>query len=105
MKLVKSRPKRWSLEIPDEARKILHHVGLALFAFGLLDIGVMIYCLANDISFSSSFNIFAVISGIYLWRGHPCYVKWVTRAAGSASMRHNASPWNWRLIRLLDARG
>jgi hypothetical protein len=81
MELVKSRPKRL-LEIPDEARKILHRVGLALFAFGLLDIGVMIYCLANEVSYSSSFNIFAVISGIYLWRGHPWYVKWVTRAAG-----------------------
>lgn len=82
MKLVKSRPKRRPLEIPDEARRILHRVGLALFAFGLLDIGVMIYCLANAVSYSSSFNIFAAISGIYLWRGHPWYVKWVTRAAG-----------------------
>jgi hypothetical protein len=75
MKLVKSRPKRRPLEIPDEARRILHRVGLALFAFGLLDIAVMIYCLANAVSYSSSFNIFAVISGIYLWRGHPWYVK------------------------------
>jgi hypothetical protein len=82
MKLVKSRPKRRPLEIPDEARRILHRVGLALFAFGLLDIAVMIYCLANAVSYSSSFNIFAVISGIYPWRGHPWYVKWVTRAAG-----------------------
>jgi hypothetical protein len=80
--LVKSRPERRPVEIPDEAQRILHRVGLALFAFGLLDVGVMIYCLANDVSYSSSFNIFAVISGIYLWRGHPWYVKWVTRAAG-----------------------
>jgi hypothetical protein len=42
----------------------------------------MIYCIANGVNYSSSFNIFAVISGIYLWRGHPWYVKWVTRAAG-----------------------
>jgi hypothetical protein len=42
----------------------------------------MIYCLTNEVSYSSSFNFFAVISGIYLWRGHPWYVKWVTRAAG-----------------------
>jgi hypothetical protein len=81
-KLVKSRPKRRPLEIPGEARRILHRVGLSLFAFGLLDIGMMIYCLANDVRYSSSFNIFAVICGIYLWRGHPWYVKWVTRAAG-----------------------
>jgi hypothetical protein len=74
---------RWTApRISDEVRQILHRVGLALLVFGLLDIGVMIYCIANGISYSSSFNIFAVISGIYLWRGHPWYVKWVTRAAG-----------------------
>jgi hypothetical protein len=69
-------------EISDETRRILHRVGLGLVVFGLLDIGVMVYCIANGLSYSSSFNIFAVISGIYLWRGHPWYVKWVTRAAG-----------------------
>ncbi len=53
-----------------------------MLVFGLLDIGVMIYCIANDVSYSSSFNLFAVISGIYLYRGHPWYVKWVTRATG-----------------------
>lgn len=82
MKLAKSRPNRSELRIPDEARTTLHRVGLALLIFGLLDIGVMIYCLVNGVGYSSSFNIFAVISGIYLWRGHPWYVKWVTRAAG-----------------------
>jgi hypothetical protein len=69
-------------EISDEVQQILHRVGLALIIFGLLDIGRMIYCIVNSVSYSSSFNIFAVISGIYLWRGHPWYVKWVTRAAG-----------------------
>jgi hypothetical protein len=68
--------------ISDEVRQILHRVGLALFIFGFLDIGVMIYCIANGLNYSSSFNIFAVISGVYLWQGHPWYVKWVTRAAG-----------------------
>jgi hypothetical protein len=42
----------------------------------------MIYCIFRRINYSSSFNIFAVISGIYLWRGHSWYVKWVTQAAG-----------------------
>lgn len=69
-------------EISVETRRILHRVGLGLVVFGLLDIGVMVYCIANGLNYSSSFNIFAVISGIYLWRGHPWYVKWVTRAAG-----------------------
>jgi hypothetical protein len=69
-------------EISDEVRQILHRVGLALIIFGLLDIGLMIYCIVNGVNYSSSFNVFAVISGIYLWRGHPWYVKWVTRVAG-----------------------
>lgn len=36
---------------------------------GLIDIAVMIYCIANRISYSSSFNIFAVVAGIFLMRG------------------------------------
>jgi hypothetical protein len=82
MELLKWRPNRPQPVISDEVRQILHRVGLALIIFGLLDIGLMIYCIVNGVSYSSSFNIFAVISGIYLWRGHPWYVKWVTRAAG-----------------------
>jgi len=82
MELLKWRPNRPQPVISDEVRQILHRVGLALIVFGLLDIGLMIYCIFNGVSYSSSFNIFAVISGIYLWRGHPWYVKWVTRAAG-----------------------
>ena len=69
-------------EITDEARTILRRVGLALIVFGLLDIGVMIYCIANTVSYSSSFNVFAVFAGIYVWRGHPWWVKWTMRAAG-----------------------
>jgi hypothetical protein len=82
MELLKWRSNRPQPVISDEVRQILHRVGLALIIFGLLDIGLMIYCIVNGVSYSSSFNIFAVISGIYLWRGHPWYVKWVTRAAG-----------------------
>lgn len=82
MEMLKWRPNRPQLVISDEVLQILHRVGLALIVFGLLDIGLMIYCIFNGVSYSSSFNIFAVISGIYLWRGHPWYVKWVTRAAG-----------------------
>jgi hypothetical protein len=78
----KARSSALKPEISNEVRQILHRVGLALIIFGLLDIGLMIYCIVNGVSYSSSFNIFAAISGIYLWRGHPWYVKWVTRAAG-----------------------
>ena len=49
--------------------QILKKVGLALLIVGLLDIGVMVYCIANNTSYSSSFNIFAVIAGVFLVRG------------------------------------
>ena len=43
--------------------------GIGLLTIGLLDIGVMVYCIMNRISYSSNFNIFAVIAGIFLLRG------------------------------------
>ncbi|AXK40669.1 hypothetical protein DWG20_15260 [Crenobacter cavernae] len=48
---------------------ILKRVGGVLLAAGLIDIAVMIYCIINRISYSSSFNIFAVLAGIFLLRG------------------------------------
>lgn len=48
---------------------ILKRVGAVLLVVGLIDIAVMIYCVANRISYSSSFNIFAVVAGIFLLRG------------------------------------
>jgi len=53
----------------DTSEQILKKVGISLFIVGLIDIGVMIYCITNKISYSSSFNIFAVIAGIFLMRG------------------------------------
>ena len=47
----------------------LKRVGIALIIIGSLDIAIMIYCIINRISYSSSFNIFAVIAGIFLYRG------------------------------------
>ncbi|GMQ99596.1 MAG: hypothetical protein BMS9Abin18_0414 [Zetaproteobacteria bacterium] len=43
--------------------------GIVLLSIGILDIGVMIYCIVNKISYSSSFNIFAVIAGVFLMKG------------------------------------
>ena len=83
MSLRKSEFGRWTPEITGEARTILRRVGLVLIAFGMLDIGVMIYCIANAINYSSSFNVFAVIAGIYVGRGHPWWVKWTTRASAT----------------------
>lgn len=43
--------------------------GLVLLIIGVIDIGVMVYCITNGMSYSSSFNIFAVIAGALLLRG------------------------------------
>lgn len=48
---------------------ILKRVGTVLLVVGLVDIAVMIYCITNEISYSSSFNIFSVIAGVFLLRG------------------------------------
>ena len=53
----------------EEHKIILKKVGVALLVVGLFDIGVMVYCIVNKLSYSSSFNVFAVIAGILLWRG------------------------------------
>ncbi|HET7127381.1 MAG TPA: hypothetical protein VFI26_09865 [Lysobacter sp.] len=50
-------------------RVILKKVGIAWIAFGLTDIAFMIYSVAHGHSYSSSFNVFAVIAGVFLMRG------------------------------------
>ena len=50
-------------------RHALKKVGLALIIVGSIDIAIMIYCIINMISYSSSFNIFAVVAGILIYRG------------------------------------
>jgi hypothetical protein len=44
----------------------------------MLDIGFMIYCVVNRMSYSSSLNIFAVVAGILLIRGNLSAVRVVT---------------------------
>jgi len=65
----------------DTHLAILRRVGLILIAIGIIDIGVMIYCIANKVSYSSSFNIFSLIAGILLWRGHLGTAKFLTSAS------------------------
>jgi hypothetical protein len=63
---------RFATTVADKPKThgwILKRVGGVLVAVGLIDIAVMIYCIANQISYSSSFNIFAVIAGGFLLRG------------------------------------
>jgi len=62
----------------NEHEAILKKVGIALIVVGLLDISFMVYCIINEISYSSSFNIFAVIAGILLYRGGLKTAKVVT---------------------------
>jgi hypothetical protein len=57
--------------------KILKRCGIVLITVGVLDIGYMIWCIANHISYSSSFNIFALIGGIFLYRGGIKTARWV----------------------------
>jgi hypothetical protein len=56
--------------LDEETHLILARVGLALITVGVVDIGVMIFCIMNDMHYSSSFNIFAVVLGILLVRGN-----------------------------------
>jgi hypothetical protein len=47
---------------------VVRRVGAVLIVLGLLDIGLAMYCIANEIAYSSSLNIFAVIAGVFLRR-------------------------------------
>ncbi len=62
----------------NEHEAILKKVGSALIVVGLIDIAFMVYCIANETIYSSSFNIFAVIVGILLYRGGLKTTKVVT---------------------------
>ena len=48
---------------------ILRRAGVALIVIGVVDVGVMIYCIVYKLRYSSSFNIFAIVAGIFLMRG------------------------------------
>ena len=56
---------------------ILRRCGYVLIVVGALDIGYMVWCIANEVSYSSSFNIFAVVGGILLVRGGLKTARWV----------------------------
>jgi hypothetical protein len=54
----------------DAHSTILRRVGLALVILGCIDIGFIVYCIASQTSYVSSFNIFAVVAGIFLLKGN-----------------------------------
>ena len=71
----------------DEYLSPLRRAGKVLLVVGLLDIGVMIYCIVNDVSYASSFNIFAVIAGLLLIQGSlkaASVVRWFSLFMASA---------------------
>ena len=49
--------------------EILKRAGGVLIVTGLIDIGFMVYCIFNGLSYASSLNIFAVVAGVLLWQG------------------------------------
>lgn len=53
----------------EESSRILNRVGMALLVVGVVDVAIFIYCTTNNISYSSSFNIFAIVAGIFLIKG------------------------------------
>ncbi|MBB6245689.1 hypothetical protein [Rhodanobacter sp. A1T4] len=59
--------------------EIMRRVGKVLIVVGLIDICFMVYCLANGKGYSSSLNIFALVAGIFLWRGSMRAARLVTR--------------------------
>jgi len=66
---------------PSAHLQILKRTGSVLLTIGLIDIAVMVYCIVNRISYSSSFNIFGVIAGVFLLRGSlraATIVRWFT---------------------------
>jgi hypothetical protein len=68
-----------SMKAMDNYRLILMRVGWVLIFIGMLDIAYMIYCIMHRMSYSSSFNIFAVVAGVFLLKGHLGAVRLITR--------------------------
>ncbi|MEO1446256.1 MAG: hypothetical protein AAFV46_08475 [Cyanobacteria bacterium J06635_11] len=54
----------------DSYRTILKRVGLVLIGIGTIDIAYMVHLLLQGQRYSSWFNIFAVVAGVFLLRGN-----------------------------------
>ena len=87
---------------------ILKSTGAALAGVGALDIAAMVYCIANGISYSSSFNIFALAAGVFLIRGNllaASVVRWfsvllLASLAAFAFAWPLAQPWDLTLTQV-----
>lgn len=81
---------------------VLKRTGKVLLIVGLIDITVMIYCIVNQIPYSSSFNVFAVIAGIFMMRGSfkaATIVRWFSLFAVTGLM---AVILAWPLLQPFD---
>lgn len=64
----------------QEHARILNRVGWVLVMVGAVDVAIMVYCIVNRVSYSSSFNIFSIIAGVFLLRGSlgaAALVRWM----------------------------
>jgi hypothetical protein len=51
-------------------RQTLRRVGIVFILFGLIDMGMMLFCILRGFNYGSNFNFVAVICGIFLYRGN-----------------------------------
>ncbi len=77
----------------DDRRQVLRRVGIVLCVVGACDVALMIWCIAQGQSYSSSLNMFAVTAGFFLIRGSERavrIVRWFSAyyiaALGSAAL-------------------
>ncbi len=60
---------------------VLRRVGVVMTVVGVIDVAVMIYCIVHKTAYASSFNVFAIIAGIFLMRGSLRAAALITRIA------------------------
>jgi hypothetical protein len=89
-------------------RAILRRVGVILIAIGIVDIAFMAYCITNDLNYSSSFNVFSLIAGLFLWFGHLGAARLITSTAallfsgflvGAVALKLFLEPYGLRALR------
>jgi len=54
----------------DDYLTTLRNVGWVLIITGVLDVGYLIYCIVIESSYNSSFNVLAIIAGVFLLKGN-----------------------------------
>jgi len=84
------------------ARTVLKRTGAVLIGVGFVDIGAMAYCIANDIAYASSFNVFAVIAGVFLMRGSLRAASIVRSACAFLLCAVVAVAFVWPMIQPMD---